>query len=99
MDGSQYYVTSEKERLLALLIAVQSGLAETIRKKKRNNYMKIIGAVIIIALFLLGVFLFANWNVLTTPTRLSFVFFDAEAPLSFILLVVTLVLVALSSIR
>lgn len=57
--------------------------------------MKFIGAVIIVALFLLGVFLFANWNTLITPTRLSFLFFDADIPASFIFLGVTLVFAAL----
>ena len=57
--------------------------------------MKFIGDVIIVALFLLGVFLFANWNTLTTPAQLSFLFFDAEIPASFIFLGVTLVFAAL----
>ncbi|MFZ2302654.1 MAG: hypothetical protein WAW10_12410 [Gallionella sp.] len=57
--------------------------------------MRFIGATIIIVLFLLGVFLFANWNTLTTPTQLSFLFFDAEIPASFVFLGVTLVFAAL----
>lgn len=57
--------------------------------------MKFIGAVIIIALFLLGGFLLANWDTLTTPTRLSFLFFEAHGPVGLIFLGVTLVFVAL----
>lgn len=57
--------------------------------------MRFIGAVIIVALFLLGVFLFANWNTLTNPSQLSFLFFDADIPASFIFLGVTLVFTAL----
>lgn len=57
--------------------------------------MKFIGAVIIAALFLLGVFLYANWNVLTIPTQLSFLFFDADIPASFIFLGVMLMFAAL----
>lgn len=57
--------------------------------------MKFIGAVIIIALFLLGGFLLANWDTLTTPTRLSFLFFEAQGPVGLIFLGVTLVFVAL----
>lgn len=57
--------------------------------------MKFIGAVIIIALFLLGGFLLANWNTLTTPTQLSFLFFEAQGPAGLIFLGVTLVFVAL----
>lgn len=57
--------------------------------------MKFIGAVIIVALFLLGAFLFVNWNTLAAPTQLSFLFFDADIPASFIFLGVTLVFAAL----
>ena len=57
--------------------------------------MKFIGAVIIVALFLLGVFLLTNWNTLIIPTQLSFLFFDAEFPVGLIFLGVTLVLATL----
>ena len=57
--------------------------------------MKFIGAVIIIALFLLGGFMLANWDTLTTPTLLSFLFFEAQGPVGLIFLGVTLVFVAL----
>ncbi len=57
--------------------------------------MKFIGAVIIITLFLLGGFLLANWNTLTTPTPLSFLLFEVEGPVGLIFLGVTLVFVAL----
>lgn len=57
--------------------------------------MKFIGAVILIALFLLGGFLLANWDTLTTPTPLSFLFFDAEGPAGLIFLGAILVFVAL----
>jgi hypothetical protein len=57
--------------------------------------MKFIGAIIIIALFLLGVFLLANWNALTIPAQLSFLLFDAEIPASFIFLGVTLTFMVL----
>jgi DNA anti-recombination protein RmuC len=53
--------------------------------------MKFIGSIIIIALFLLGVFLFANWNAMTTPIQLSFLFFEAKGSLGLIFLGVTLV--------
>ncbi|MBW8370867.1 MAG: hypothetical protein K0M66_07825 [Thiobacillus sp.] len=57
--------------------------------------MNILGAIILVALFLLAVFTLANWSVLTAPTTLSFVAFNVEGPLGVILLGVTLVLVAL----
>ncbi len=57
--------------------------------------MKFIGAVIFIALLLLGVFLLVNWNTLATPTQLSFLFFDAKASVGLILLGVLVVFVAL----
>lgn len=57
--------------------------------------MNVLGAVILVALFLLAVFTLANWSVLTAPTLLSFVAFHVEGPLGVILLGVTLVLVAL----
>lgn len=57
--------------------------------------MKVLGVIILAALFLLAVFTLANWSVLTAPTLLSFVAFDVEGPLGVILLGVTLVLVAL----
>lgn len=57
--------------------------------------MKVLGVIILAALFLLAVFTLANWSVLTAPTLLSFVAFEVEGPLGVILLGVTLVLVAL----
>lgn len=57
--------------------------------------MNFLGAIILIALLLLGVFTLANWAVLTAPTTLSFVSFNTEGPLGVILLGVTLVLVVL----
>ncbi|OJY56286.1 hypothetical protein [Thiobacillus sp. 0-1251] len=57
--------------------------------------MNVLGAVILVALFLLAGFTLANWSVLTAPTLLSFVAFHVEGPLGVILLGVTLVLVAL----
>jgi uncharacterized integral membrane protein len=57
--------------------------------------MNILGAIILVALFLLAVFTLANWSVLTAPTTLSFVAFNVDGPLGVILLGVTLVLVAL----
>lgn len=57
--------------------------------------MNLLGAIILAALFLLALFTFANWGVLTTPTTLSFLAFDIEGPLGVIMLGVTLVLVGL----
>ncbi|MDO9385714.1 MAG: hypothetical protein Q7T65_03325, partial [Thiobacillus sp.] len=57
--------------------------------------MNFLGAIILAALLLLGVFTLVNWPVLVAPTTLSFVTFDIEGPLGVILLGVTLVLVAL----
>ncbi len=57
--------------------------------------MKFIGSIIIVALFLLGVFLFVNWNAMTTPTQLSFLFFEAKGSFGLIFLGVTLVFVVL----
>lgn len=57
--------------------------------------MNVLGAVILVALFLLAVFTLANWSVLAAPTPLSFVAFHVEGPLGVILLGVTLALVAL----
>jgi len=57
--------------------------------------MNFLGAIILVALLLLGVFTLANWAVLTAPTTLSFVAFNIEGPLGVILLGVTLVLVVL----
>jgi len=53
--------------------------------------MNVLGAVILVALFLLAGFTLANWSVLTAPTLLSFVAFHVEGPLGVILLGVTLV--------
>ena len=57
--------------------------------------MNFLGAIILVALLLLGVFTLVNWPVLIEPTTLSFVTFDIVGPLGVILLGVTLVLVAL----
>lgn len=57
--------------------------------------MNLLGAIILVALLLLGVFTLVNWPVLIAPTTLSFVTFDVVGPLGVILLGVTLVLVAL----
>ena len=57
--------------------------------------MNFLGAIILVALFLLGVFTLVNWPVLIEPTTLSFVAFNIEGPLGVILLGVTLALVAL----
>jgi uncharacterized integral membrane protein len=57
--------------------------------------MNILGAIILVALFLLAVFTLANWSVLTAPTTLSFVAFEIDGPLGMILLGITLALVAL----
>ena len=57
--------------------------------------MNILGAIILVALFLLAVFTLANWSVLTAPTTLSFVAFEIDGPLGVILLGITLALVAL----
>ena len=57
--------------------------------------MNILGAIILVALFLLAVFTLANWSVLTATTTLSFIVFDVEGPLGVILLGAMLVLVML----
>lgn len=57
--------------------------------------MKFIGAVIIIALFLLGGFLLANWDTLTTPAQLSFLFFEAQGSAGLIFLGAALVFAVL----
>lgn len=57
--------------------------------------MNILGAIILVALFLLAVFTLANWSVLIAPTTLSFVAFEIDGPLGVILLGITLALVAL----
>ncbi len=53
--------------------------------------MKFTGSIIIIALFLLGVFLFLNWNAITAPTQLSFLFFEINGSVGLIFLGVILV--------
>ncbi len=53
--------------------------------------MKFIGVIIIAALFLLGVFLFVNWDAITAPTQLSFLFFEGKGSVGLISLGVTLV--------
>lgn len=57
--------------------------------------MKFIGAIILFALLVLGVFLFANWATLGAPTQLSFLFFEAQGSIGLILLGVALVFVVL----
>jgi uncharacterized integral membrane protein len=57
--------------------------------------MNFIGIVILLALFLLAVFILANWAVLSASSTLSFIVFDIEGPLGVILLGAMLVLVAL----
>ena len=57
--------------------------------------MKILGPLIFAGLILLGIFTFANWTALSTPTSLSFVAFGLEAPLGFVLLGAIAVFVAL----
>jgi mannitol-specific phosphotransferase system IIBC component len=59
--------------------------------------MRILGPLILVGLFLLGVFTLANWGALGAPTTLSFLVFSQEAPLGFVLLGVTLAFVALFS--
>lgn len=53
--------------------------------------MKFIGAIIIFALFLLGAFLLANWDVISAPTQLSFLFFEAKGSVGLISLGIALV--------
>jgi uncharacterized integral membrane protein len=65
------------------------------RDGTERETMNILGAVILVALFLLAVFTLANWSVLTASTTLSFVVFNVEGPLGVILLGAMLVLVAL----
>ena len=57
--------------------------------------MKILGPLIVAGLVLLGVFILANWSLLTTPTTLSLVAFSLNAPLGLILLGTTLLFVGL----
>lgn len=57
--------------------------------------MKVLGAIILVAILLIAVFSIANWSVLTAPTTLSFITFDAQGPLGVILLGVMLTLAAL----
>lgn len=57
--------------------------------------MKILGPLIFAGLILLGVFAFANWDVLTAQTTLSFIAFTWVAPLGLVLLSTLLVFVAL----
>ncbi len=57
--------------------------------------MNFLGAVILVALFVIAVFTLANWSVLSAPATLSFIVFEVEGPLGVILLGAMLVLVAL----
>jgi uncharacterized integral membrane protein len=63
--------------------------------KPKGETMNILGAIILVALFLLAVFTLANWSVLTATTTLSFIVFDVEGPLGVILLGAMVVLVML----
>ncbi|RFC34143.1 MAG: hypothetical protein DID91_2727702275 [Candidatus Nitrotoga sp. MKT] len=60
--------------------------------------MKILGPLILVCFFFLGVFILANWNVLTAPTKLSLVAFSIEAPLGLLLLGIIIVFVALFAV-
>jgi len=57
--------------------------------------MNFLGAVILVAMFVIAVFTLANWSVLSAPAALSFIVFEVEGPLGVILLGAMLVLVAL----
>lgn len=57
--------------------------------------MKFIGSIIIIASLMLGMFLFANWDAITTPTQLSYLFIEATGSVGLIFLGITLVLAVL----
>lgn len=57
--------------------------------------MNILGPLIFAGLIFLGVFTLINWSALTTPTTLSFVAFNIEAPLGLVLLGSNLVFVTL----
>jgi len=57
--------------------------------------MNFLGAIILVAMFLIAVFTLANWSVLSAPATLSFIVFEVEGPLGVILLGAMLVLVAL----
>lgn len=57
--------------------------------------MKILGPLILVGLFIFGVFILSNWSALTTPATLSFVVLSFDAPLGLFLLGVTLGFVAL----
>ena len=63
--------------------------------KPKGETVNILGAIILVALFLLAVFTLANWSVLTATTTLSFIVFDVEGPLGVTLLGAMLVLVML----
>jgi uncharacterized integral membrane protein len=60
--------------------------------------MKILGPLILVSLFLLGMFTLVNWGVLSAPTTLSFVAFNIEAPLGIGLLGLMLVFLALFTV-
>lgn len=59
--------------------------------------LKILGPFILLAMIALAVFTLDNWNVLMTPTELSFVAFRVEAPMGLILLGTIVGFVALFS--
>ena len=63
--------------------------------ERKGDTMNFLGAVILVALFLLAVFTLANWSVLSAPATLSFIAFEVDGPLGVILRGGTLVLVAL----
>ncbi len=48
--------------------------------------MNPLGLLILLALVFLGVFVMANWGVLTAPTALSFIVFSIDGPLGIVLL-------------
>jgi len=57
--------------------------------------MRILVSIIVLVLILLAVFTAVNWSILTTPTPMSFVFFDIDGPLGGTLLAIMLALVLL----
>ncbi|MFO7542734.1 MAG: LapA family protein [Thiobacillus sp.] len=59
--------------------------------------MTVLGPIILVGLFLLGMFTLLNWSVLIAPTALSFMLFDLEAPLGLVLLGILVLFIALFS--
>jgi uncharacterized integral membrane protein len=60
--------------------------------------MKMLGPLMVLGLVLVGVFSLANWSALSAPTTLSFLIFELDAPLGFVLLGALLVFVALFAV-